>query len=105
MKNAISPETLEFLSYQYANTIYDWISDDNQFDPFSEKFNDRYKVDFINWLNKMIIIGQDIDKDFWELVTGLGTEYYRNKTNELLKKAIAYSTLKQIPIIGLTEIK
>ncbi len=74
----ISPETLEFLREQYEYQLSSWFGDpDEQFTAWSHG-------DLINWYDKMIRIGKEIDKDFWSLQV---TDSEVNRVKTMLQKA------------------
>ena len=76
----VSEKTMEFLRERFEQCIEDWLDDPD------EQFTSWTHAEFAEWIETMVTVGKDVERDFWTLLAESGTEYERNRVNKMLKK-------------------
>lgn len=74
----ISKEALEFLRESYVRTIQEW------FDDPDEQFVSWTREEFLEWLIKMMRIGEEIKTPFWKVAKKEATEYEIQRVQKMI---------------------
>ena len=74
----ISKDTLEFLRESYAKTIQEW------FDDPDEMFVSWTREECLEWVIRMMKIGEEIKTPFWEVAQKEATEFEIGRVKKMI---------------------